>query len=110
MLQSFFLSSSRQPHYFAYTVPAQATSHTCDTMSDESREVNRSNIPPVAASSGPDALAGIFAAAQNFTIANSQFFDVHRNYVLVCDCCIGMKISIIMIILSKSTILQFLLK
>jgi hypothetical protein len=43
----------------------------------EFREVN---IPPVTASSGPN--AGIGAAAQNFTIANSQFIDVHGNYVV----------------------------
>ncbi len=79
-------------------------------MSDEAREVNHStDIPqaPVVASSGPD--AGIFDAAQNFTIANSQFIDVHGNYV-VCDYCVGVRISIIMMTLSKSTILQFLLK
>jgi len=83
------------------------SSQTCDT-GDGSREVNSNNIPPVVASSAPGN-AGILAAAQNFTIANSQFFDVHGNYV-VCDYCAVVKISIIMITISKSAILQFLLK
>ena len=49
-----------------------------NTIGDsEFREVNN---PPVTASSGPN--AGIGAAAQNFTIANSQFIDVHGNYVV----------------------------
>jgi hypothetical protein len=67
-------------------------------MGDESGEVDNNNIPPV---------AGIVTAPQYFT--NSQFFDVHGNYI-VCDHCASAKISIIIIIHSKSTILQFLLK
>ncbi|KAF8351010.1 hypothetical protein F5887DRAFT_1278053 [Amanita rubescens] len=50
-------------------------------MGDDSGEVNSNNIPPVAASSGLD--AGIFAAAQNFIIANSQFFNVNGNHVQI---------------------------
>ena len=73
-------------------------------MGDETDGVNSNNI---AASSPPD--AGFFAAAQNFTIANSHFVDIQNHYV-VCDYCAGVKMSIIMITLSKSTILQFLLK
>ena len=61
------------------------SSQSRDTSDDESEEVNSSSIPPlVAASSGLG--AGNFAAAQNFTIANSQFFDIHGNYV-VCHYC-----------------------
>jgi len=80
-----------------------------DKTVDESWEVNSNNIPQVAASSRPDSDASIFAAARNFVIANSQFIDVHGNYV-VCDYCTGVKISIFMMTISKSTVLQFLLK
>ena len=61
-----------------------------NTRGDESKEVNSNNTPPVVASSGPN--AGIFAAAQNFTITNSQFIE---NYA-VCNYCAGTKISMIM--------------
>jgi hypothetical protein len=77
-----------------------------DTMADDgSRDVN---ILPVAASSGHG--AGIFAAAHNFTIANSQLVDVHGNYIVCDNYCVGENTSLVMITLSKSTILQFLLK
>ena len=48
-------------------------------MGDDTDGVNSNNI---AASSPPD--AGFFAAAQNFTIANSHFVDIQNHYV-VCD-------------------------
>ena len=51
-------------------------------MGDETDGVNSNNSTPVAATSPPD--AGFFAAAQNFTIANSHFVDVQNHYV-VCD-------------------------
>jgi len=79
---SFFLTA--RPRYFAYLAMGNCFSSSKETITapgDESRGVN---IPPVAASPGPD--TGIFAAAQNFTITNSQFIDVHGNYV-VCDLC-----------------------
>ena len=78
-------------------------------MGDEVGEVNSTNIPSIAASSARHD-ASIFTAAQNlnFTIANSQFVDVHGNYSVVCDHCAGVNVHImIMTTLSKSTTLCY---
>ena len=66
-----------------------------NTMGDEVGEVNSTNIPSIAASSARHD-ASIFTAAQNlnFTIANSQFVDVHGNYSVVCDHCAGVNVHI----------------
>lgn len=58
------------------------------------------NIPSIGAGSRPD--AGILAGTQN---ANNQLIDAHGNHVVVCDYCVGVKISIIIITPSKLTIL-----
>ncbi|KAF8349167.1 P-loop containing nucleoside triphosphate hydrolase protein [Amanita rubescens] len=51
-------------------------------MGDETGGINSNSIPPVVqALSGPD--AGIPAAAQNITIANSQFVDFCGNYIQI---------------------------
>jgi len=71
------------------------------TTGDQSSESN--DMVPVTASTR----GGFLHGAQNLIISDSQFTEVHGNYV--CDCLPCVKVSIVIVILRKSIITLLLL-
>ena len=83
----------------------ETITQTHNITGDKSRKDNSNDASiPVVASSGTGSFSD---GAHHLCVAHSQFVDVHGSYI-VCGYYAGMEISesIIMITLSKSTILQ----